>query len=334
MNMQTWLRDQMTARKRQALPLLSAPAVQLMGIRVGGLLSDSNMQAQGMYQIARRCPAAAAVAPMDLSVEAECFGAPIRFSPECVPMVTAPIISTPGDAGALPVPTFGAGRTDLYVESVSKACRLIPDRPVFGGMIGPFSLAGNLIGLRQAMVSCCETPEMIRVVLEKAALFLISYAKAYKTAGAQGIILAEPAAGLLPPGLCGVFSSRYVKQIVDAVQDESFLVIYHNCGGGVIDMVPEILDTGAGAYHFGNAVSMEGMLRQMPEDILSMGNVDPVSVIGGGTPKAVREATLALLETCGRHPNFLISSGCDIPATAPWENIDAFFAAVEEFYGK
>ena len=64
MNMQTWLRDQMTARKRQALPLLSAPAVQLMGIRVGGLLSDSNMQAQGMYQIARRCPAAAAVAPM------------------------------------------------------------------------------------------------------------------------------------------------------------------------------------------------------------------------------------------------------------------------------
>ncbi len=29
------------------------------------------------------------------------------------------------------------------------------------------------------------------------------------------------------------------------------------------------------------------------------------------------------------YPNFLISSGCDIPPITPWENIDAFFAAVQ-----
>lgn len=94
------------------------------------------------------------------------------------------------------------------------------------------------------------------------------------------------------------------------------------------------LETGAAAYHFGNAVSMEDMLRQMPGDVLTMGNVDPVSAIRNGTPEKVRQDTLAIMEACCKYPNFLISSGCDIPPAAPWENIDAFFAAVEEFYNR
>ena len=66
----------------------------------------------------------------------------------------------------------------------------------------------------------------------------------------------------------------------------------------------------------------------------TMGNIDPVSVLRHGDPAKVREATLSLLEKCSKHKNFLISSGCDIPPATPWENIDAFFAAVEEFYNR
>ena len=74
------------------------------------------------------------------------------------------------------------------------------------------------------------------------------------------------------------------------------------------------------------------MMGQMPEDILTMGNVDPVSTLRNGTPETVRADTLEIMNACCRHKNFLISSGCDIPPATPWENIDAFFAAVEEFY--
>ena len=35
-----------------------------------------------------------------------------------------------------------------------------------------------------------------------------------------------------------------------------------------------------------------------------------------------------------KYPNFVISSGCDIPPASKWENIDAFFKAVDEFYGR
>lgn len=334
MNMQAWLKEQMAADKRRAIPILSFPSIQLMGITVKDLIADSDVQAQGMYKIAQRCPTAAAVSMMDLSVEAECFGSQIRVTDDEVPTVIGSVVDTPEDAEALQVPAFGSGRTGLYVEAISKALKLITDRPIFAGVIGPFSLAGRLMDMTQVMINCYEEPEMVHATLEKATEFLLSYVKAYKAIGAHGVVIAEPAAGLLSPDFCGEFSSPYVKKIVDAVQDEEFIVIYHNCGDAVNRMVPQILETGAAAYHFGNAVSMEDMLRQMPGDVLTMGNVDPVSAIRNGTPEKVRQDTLAIMEACCKYPNFLISSGCDIPPAAPWENIDAFFAAVEEFYNR
>ena len=40
------------------------------------------------------------------------------------------------------------------------------------------------------------------------------------------------------------------------------------------------------------------------------------------------------MNACCKYPNFVISSGCDIPPASKWENIDAFFKAVDEFYGR
>ena len=184
----------------------------------------------------------------------------------------------------------------------------------------------------QSMLSCVDEPEMDHATQEKATEFILAYLKAYKAVGAHGVVIAEPAAGLLSPDLCEEFSSPYVKKIVDAVQDDQFLVIYHNCGNAAVRMVPQLLDIGAAGYHFGNAVSMEEVLEQMPGDVLTMGNLDPVSVFRSGTPGQVRTDTLELLKRCPPHKNFLISSGCDIPPASPWHNTDAFFAAVHDFH--
>ena len=76
------------------------------------------------------------------------------------------------------------------------------------------------------------------------------------------------------------------------------------------------------------------MIENMPADVLVMGNVDPAGTLRNGDPAKVREETISIMEKCCAHPNFVISSGCDIPPATPWENMDAFFAAVEEFYGR
>lgn len=332
--MKEWLNELREAETKKAMPILSFPAVQLMGISVKELISNSDRQAEGMVRIAERVDAAASVSLMDLSVEAECFGSQIVVSEDEVPTVKGSIVSDLEDVEKLQIPPVGAGRTDIYIDAVRKAVEKIHDRPVFAGMIGPYSLAGRLLDVTEIMFYCYDEPDMVALLLDKVTEFLISYGKAYKETGASGIMLAEPLAGLLSPALAEEFSAPYVKRIVDALQDDNFLVIYHNCGNCTIQMIDSILDTGAAAYHFGNAIDMAEMMKHIPADTIAMGNIDPAGQFRNGTTESIRTETLELMEKCCSYPNFVISSGCDIPPMSKWENIDAFFQAVSDFYGK
>lgn len=331
-NMTQWVKDQIAAETKKAMPVLSFPAISKLGISVKELISDSDLQAKGMAEVAKATKSAASVSLMDLSLEAEAFGSTIQVFEDEVPSVTGAIVESEEDADALQIPEIGAGRTQIYIDAIEKAVKLIEDRPVFAGIIGPFSLAGRLLDVTEAMVYCYEEPDMVHTVLEKTSDFLIKYCEAYKAVGANGVVMAEPLAGLLSPALAEEFSAEYVKKIVDAVQDDNFIVVYHNCGNGVLRMTDSILSTGCKVYHFGNAIDMAEMMEKMPSDVLVMGNVDPAGVLRNGNPDMIKAETKAIMEKCCKYPNFVISSGCDIPPMTSWENIGAFFEAVEEFY--
>lgn len=331
-DMKLWVRDMLETPRKKPLPILSFPAANLMGVTVHELVRDSDLQSKGMKLIVDRSDPAAAISYMDLSVEAEAFGSTIHFSEDEIPTVIGAIVTDEDEAEALQVPQVGEARTGIYLDAAKKALELIQDRPVFAGAIGPYSLAGRLMDVSEAMILCYEEPDMVHAVMEKTTEFLISYIRAYKDLGLHGVLLAEPLTGMLSPGLAEEFSAPYVKRIVDAVQDDHFLVIYHNCGDNVLYMADSILSCGAGAYHFGNAINLAEMLPKVPDDCLVFGNVDPAGIIAGSTPDRVQAATEAVMEACFHRKNFCISSGCDIPPHAPWENIDAFFAGAEYFY--
>ena len=74
------------------------------------------------------------------------------------------------------------------------------------------------------------------------------------------------------------------------------------------------------------------MMTHIPPEIVAAGNVDPAGQFKNGTESSIYEATLNVLKDCGSYKNFVISSGCDIPPMSRWENIDAFFKAVKDFY--
>ncbi len=327
-DMNKWLSSLPESGK--ALPILSFPCISLLGCSVRELISDSEKQAEGMRLVAERVDSAASVSLMDLSVEAECFGASVRFSDDEVPTVVGRLINDSDEAEALKVPTVGSARSGIYIDAIRKAAEKITDRPVLAGIIGPFSLAARLFDVSEIMIECYDDPDSVHVVLEKCTEFLINYAKAYKDAGADGVMMAEPVSGLLSPALEEEFSSPYVKRIADAVMDDGFAFIYHNCGNNTPRMLDSILSIGASAYHFGNSVSMKEMLDKIPSDVLVMGNIDPAGVLRLATPQAVKETTRALMDECSEHKNFVISSGCDMPPLTPWENIDAFFEAVSD----
>jgi len=332
MDMKKWKENVLAMPQKKAMPILSFPCVQLMGITVKQLISDSALQIEGMKKVCENIDSLTSLGMMDLSVEAEAFGSEIRKSDDEVPTVIGRIIKTNEDADNLKVPNVTSGRTNLYIKAIETAAKEIKTRPVFAGVIGPFSLAGRLMDMSEIMVNCYEDPDMVNTTLEKVAEFITNYILEFKKAGANGIVMAEPVAGLLSPNLVEEFSSRYIKKICDCVKDDEFMFMYHNCGPNTPLMLASLIGIGADAYHFGDAVKIKQILEGMPSDILVMGNVSPSAQFRNGTPESIYTVTTEVLKECSVYKNFIISSGCDIPPMSPWANINSFFKAVKDFY--
>lgn len=330
-NMIQWMEEIKASRTKKPMPVLSFPGIQILGITVRELVNNGELQAKCMKAISDRYNTAASVSNMDLSVEAEAFGSHIVFSDYEVPTVTGSLINTDDEVDALQIPKVGVARTGQYIKAIEIASKEITDRPVIAGVIGPFSLSGRLVEIIEFMMKTITEPYIAHKVLVNASQFLTEYIFAFKEAGANGVIMAEPAAGLLSPELCSEFSSAYINKIIEAVEDENFLVIYHNCGN-TAPLIEPILSTGARVIHLGNAINLEDVIGKYPSDKIIMGNLDPTGVFLSGTIESITNSTRSLLKQLSRYPNWVISSGCDIPPMTPLTNIDTFFQTVIEFY--
>lgn len=325
MNIQEWMKN---INKKDTMLLLSFPAMQYLNTSVDKLVHDSELQAQAMCYVNERCDMSAIIGLMDLSVEAEAFGANVRCNDEEVPTIIGAIIKEQKDVDDLEVPSISMCRTNTFVEAVRKVSSKGIDKPILPGIIGPFSLAGRLMDVSEAMIYCYDEPEMVHSLLNKVTAFLIEYGKAFKKAGASGIVMAEPLAGILSPGLVQEFSCDYVKRIVDALSDDDFIVVYHNCGNNTSKMIPQLLSFDAAIYHFGNSVNMIDILENFPSNKIVMGNLDPVALFKDASPQEMAQATKQLMIETKSYSNFILSSGCDIPPTASWDNIDIYMKTV------
>ena len=330
MNMKQWVADVIRRQEVTALPVMTHPGIELNGHTVREAVSNGRVHYEAVMTLTKRYNSVAAATIMDLTTEAEAFGAEIAFSDEAVPAVSSRLLPDVESINRLQVPSLSAGRIPQYLKANLLAAKEISDRPLFAGCIGPFSLAGRLYDMSGIMMLIYENPDAAHTLLAKCTQFIEKYCQALKQTGANGVMMAEPAAGLMSNDDCKEFSSAYVKYIVNKVQDDSFIVILHNCGN-TGHCTEAMVSTGAAAYHFGNKCKMEEVIKDVPPTALAMGNIDPVSVFKDGMPFQMRQTVADLLEKMRPYPNFVLSSGCDTPPHTPLANIDAFFESLAAF---
>jgi len=327
MNMKQWLADARKMAKKKPMPVLSYPASARLGISIASMTENARVQADTMLYLVRELDMPMAITSMDLALEASCFGAPV--SHEGVPAVSSVILESMDDVDALRVPG-----EEIIVEKSPylEAIRLVKAemqasgdvRPIIAGISGPFSLAGQLRGVTDIMMDCYDEPELLEELVQKTTEFLCVYANLLKEAGADMLLLAEPLAGVVSPAMAEQFSHPFVKKMIESVQDDSFAVIYHNCGAGVPRMLEDLAGLGAMIYHFGNVIDLSEALENMPKTVMVMGNVDPAGIVAHGSVESVRQAVDTLIQKCGSYENFWLSTGCDVPPDAPLENLVEF----------
>ncbi len=253
---------------RLAMPVAVYPGLELANYTVKELVTNSIAQFEAVSAMHKRYSMPFVLTAMDLSLEAEAFGCQIQMAEDDIPTVEGRLATDAEAINALKVPELNAGRTHVPLETVKKLQDLPGNPFVMGGIIGPFSLAARIFGVSETMELSLLEPATLHSLLEKTTEYITNFASAFKMAGADGIVMAEPASGLMWPDGLKEFASVYIKRIVKKVQDDNFQVIFHNCGSTLAHL-DAMLDSGVNCLHLGITTDILEALKKVPENIIS-----------------------------------------------------------------
>ena len=316
---------------RLAMPLCVYSGLEITGESIEDMVSVPGTQFKAVMALQDRYRMPVLITAIDTTAEAEAYGCEIKFSAREAPSIVGRLVTSAADVGTLADPVPGDARTRVPVETAWRLTAEVGEGvPVLGAMLGPFALATRLFGMKEALAATSSEPDTIEALLDIVTGFLCRYALAFRETGAWGILVAEAAAGKLPPEGLARFSTPFVKRIIKAIETPEFAVVLHNCKAG-IGHLDAIMESGAGMYHFGAGMDMVGALGRVGPEIVLGGNLDATAIFQKGTPQAAGDATKALLEATRPYRNFIVSTGCDIPPGSPLANLNAFFRAVADF---
>ncbi len=315
--------------RRKVVPLMAFPGVQLSKYSVRQILFNSKAQVETSRALAERFKPDALFQVMDLSVEANALGLQVRFPLNESPSVEDHPVKSPDDLEQFSrIDILKDGRIMAFLEAMREMKETI-DMPIGGYVIGPFTLAGRMMGESEAAMAAIDDSSGLEQIVEFATERILRYGKALVSAGADMIAILEPTGVILSPDQFRQFSGKYVKRILDGLDTMGIL---HICGDSN-HIIPYMCETGAQGLSLDSDVDLPKAIELLPEDVVMIGNLDPVACVAQSTAEEVREASLQLLESMSKYPNFIFSTGCDLPPETPLENIRAMIEACRQHSG-
>lgn len=137
MELSLYIKDKLVSGKRVAIPIMTHPGIELLGKRVLDAVTSGEIHYHAIRVLNECFPQSAACTTiMDLTVEAEAFGARLSMSPNEVPSVCGRLLTGYADVEALQIPSVESGRMPQYLLADRLAAEGI-DKPVLAGCIGP-----------------------------------------------------------------------------------------------------------------------------------------------------------------------------------------------------
>lgn len=314
------------SKRRLAAPLAGFPAIKLTETTLQQNRFNAELQACSLYKLAEATQPDIMFTMMDLSLEAASLGLPVRYPLEESATVEHHPVETLADLEKFKaVNSLYDGRIWVALETTRRLSSQI-DIPVAAYVTSPFTLAGLMMGASEVAMAVLDEPNLVRATLNFCEQVSLSFAKAQLNAGAQIICFLDPTAVMLSPDSYSEFAGNSQRNVIRRTDAQTIL---HICGN-TTHLIEPMCKTGVQALSLDSAVDLYETAQRVPDDIVVMGNVDPVQVMMNGTVETVREAVQELTEKTRNLNNVIVSTGCDLPAETPIEHIAEFVKAVSD----
>jgi len=274
-----------------------------------------------------------AVCPFDMGVEAEVLGSEVNFYAHRDDVVYPTIVKHAAEKVVdlniqVPQDLKNAGRIPIVREALSILKERVGNDVAIGSwVLGPYTLAGQLVDLSDLSKSAIKKPELMNEILRKLADYLLEVIKLYREAGADYVTVREMGAGpdILSPRVFNSLIKPHLQHMFAAIESPKIL---HMCGD--TNAIVELLgDCGAEVLSVEDKNDVIATRKLLGPDTLIFGEIDAYGVLVAGKPKDVDEAVKKAIDSGVD----AIWPGCDIWPTAPKANMKALLEATRK-YGK
>jgi [methyl-Co(III) methanol-specific corrinoid protein]:coenzyme M methyltransferase len=227
---------------------------------------------------------------------------------------------------AIPSGLTGRGRIPLMVEAIKLIKQDIgSEAPIGTYVLGPFTLAGQIMELNDLLKLSFKKPDKIGKLLDLLADAIIQVAAIYEKAGADYITIREMGAtsDVLSPR---VFKSLILPYLTKIIGKLTVPNVLHICGK-TNDIVPFMAESGAKAISVDQKNDVAETRKKLGPKALVFGNYDPYNVLVAGSPDLVRQT----MKKCMEDGVSAVWPGCDIWPTVPPDNMKAMLDEVRNY---
>lgn len=317
--------------KRLVAPLVGFPGCDIIKCSIKMAQQNHAMHYNSIEALVYHLRPDAVFMMMDLSVEANAIGLPVRFPTDESSSVELHPIKEVEDLDKYRcINILADARIQSYLKTIEMMKLGLKKNVLIGAyIIGPFSFAGLLMGAQDAAMNSIIDPDKLNHVCQFCTSIIMEYTQALITSGADLICVLEPTAAILGPDQFSQFSGEFVRHIIESYKYSNVDTIYHICGN-TMHLVKAMSQTGVGAISLDSpetGIDLAKVAQMVPEDIAIIGNVNPTRIMKDGTVEEVEQATTELLDQMKDYPNFVLSTGCDLPPGIPLENMITFMEA-------
>jgi len=320
------------ADRTPVIPQVFAHAAVRAGVPIVDYLHDGALLARCQIEARREYGYDAVFAFMDVALEAEAMGCLLEFPDGQYPQVTACALSpdTPLEGLELPDPRRDGRLPELLRATALLRSALDGEAPVVAVVLGPMSLAQQLMGAETALYLAADEPARFEELLDLTTEVARRHGQALLGAGAQIAVVFEPAGSpvVVPAAFFRELLVPRIAALNAAFKAAGALATWLHIAGDVTPILPSYERTGADIVNLDYEVDPEQAGRILPRACLE-GNVRSLAFVLGAADEVAAEGR-RLVTRLNARGGFILSSGCEIPPEARPENIAALVSAVRE----
>jgi [methyl-Co(III) methanol-specific corrinoid protein]:coenzyme M methyltransferase len=310
--------------------MVTIQAIEQMGIGFPKIHTSADNMARSAMTSAEIYGFDAAIIPFDMCTVPEALGRGVTLYEDADGILypTVPTKWATMEEAEIPDDFLSKGRMPIVDEAFAIIQSQSGEKLAAGGwVLGPFTMAGQLIELDILLKGTKKYKEKVEEFLTKMTDLVIEVAQHYQDLGVDYMNIREMGTGtdLLSPRTWKSLVQPNLRKVFSQLKSPKIL---HICGS--TDLIIEMMnDCGADGLSVDQKNNLAESRKKVGNDVLLFGNFDPFGTLVQGDVGEVEPTIKACIEAGAD----AVWPGCDIWPDVKKENVEAYVQAVRE-HGK